>query len=85
MRTTVDLDASLLKRLRVEARRRGVTVKELLSTLLRRGLDERRPAPKRFRQKTFSMGEARFNVDKALQFASELEDAEILKKLRLRK
>ena len=84
MRTTVDLDASVLKRLRVEARRRGVTVKELLSTLLRRGLDER-PARKRFRVRSFAMGPASFSIDKALQVAGELEDAEIVRKLRRRK
>ena len=85
MRTTIDVDASLLKRIRIEARRRGVTVKELFSKLLRRGLDDRAPGRKRFRQQTFPMGEPRFNVDKALQFAGELEDAEILRELKRRK
>jgi hypothetical protein len=84
MRTTVDLDASLLKRLRVEARRRGVSVKELLATLLRRGL-EAKTAPKRFRVRAYNMGQASFPIDKALQFAGELEDAEVLRKLSRRK
>ena len=85
MRTTVDLEAGLLKRLRVEARRRGVSVKELLGMLVRRGLDEKTKGRKPFRQRTFSMGKPMFNVDKALQFAGQLEDAETIKKLYRRK
>ena len=78
------LEPSLLKRLRVEARRRGVSVKELLCTLLRRGLEEK-PVPKRFRVRSYGMGQASFPIDKALQFAADLEDAEVIRKLRQRK
>lgn len=87
MRTTVDLDPALLKRLRVEARRRGLTVKEFLAILLRRGLDER-PAPRApYRCPTFSMGDpgSRANLDKALGLAGDLEDEETLRDLALRK
>ncbi len=41
----------------------------------------KKPVP-RFRQKTLSLGLSHFNVDKALQFAAELEDEEILRKMR---
>lgn len=85
MRTTVDLDPALLKRLRIEARQRGVTVKELLATLLRRGLDDR-PAPrKRYRMPRHALGIPRIDPDKALHHAAALEDEEILRELALRK
>ncbi|MGH7636894.1 MAG: hypothetical protein ACREOK_04515 [Gemmatimonadaceae bacterium] len=86
MRTTVDLDATLLKRLRIEARRRGVTVKELLATLLRRGLDEKVSPTRRYRCPSFSMGNpAGVNLDKALSVAAGLEDDEHARELTLRK
>lgn len=87
MRTTVDLDASLLKRLRVEARRRGTTVKELLSTLLQRGLEERPVARNAYRCPTFSMGSPAYgaDLDKAHRLASQLEDEETVRDLSLRK
>jgi hypothetical protein len=71
-----------LKRLRVEARRRGVSVKELLATLVRRGLDEKGAAPKRYRCPTFHLGVPRVSLDKALSLATTLEDEETLRKLR---
>jgi hypothetical protein len=47
MRTAIDIDSHLLKQLRAEARRRGVTIKQLLSGVLRRGLEQKRPAKSR--------------------------------------
>ena len=84
MRTTVDLDSSLLKRLRIEARRRGVTVKALLATLLQRGLDAPGDVGKRYRMPTFAMGASR-RLDKALAVAEGLEDEEIAREISLRK
>jgi hypothetical protein len=88
MRTTVDLDAHLLKRLRAEAQRRGVTFKELLSGVLRRGLEEQPAArPGRYRCPTFAMGAPRMSIDldKALGMAAGLEDEEIVRELALRR
>lgn len=87
MRTTVDLDPHLLRRLRAEARRRGISFKAMLTTALRRGLDERPDAASRYRCPTFSMGTPAepFNLDKALAIAGVLEDEEIARKLALRK
>jgi hypothetical protein len=87
MRTTVDLDPGLLKRLRVEARRRGVTVKALLEVALRRGLDEPVPAPAPYRCPTFRLGAAKpgVDIDKALGLAAELDDEESVRDLALRK
>lgn len=88
MRTTVDIDTGLLKRLRVAARQRGVTVKELLNSLLRRGLEEQ-PLPRRSRYRcpSYSMGTpaAGLSLDKALRLAAVLEDEETTRELTLRK
>jgi hypothetical protein len=88
MRTTVDIEAGLLKRLRVAARQRGVTVKELLNSLLRRGLDDQPPPRRaRYRCPSYSMGApvAGVNLDKALRLAAAMEDEETARELTLRK
>jgi hypothetical protein len=87
MRTTVDIEPGILKRLRQEALRRRVPFKHLLNRLLRQGL-EAPPAgrPARYRCPTFAMGSpARLNLDKALDIAAALEDDETLRELELRK
>lgn len=87
MRTTVDLDPHLLRRLRSEARARGVSVKELLTTVLQRGLAEPVAAKPRYRCPTYSMGApvSGVNLDKAMEIAASLEDEEIVRKIALRK
>lgn len=86
MRTTVDLDPYLLDRLRDEAHRRGVTFKDVLNAVVRRGL-ERPPAvrPKPYRCPSFSLGAPFRSLDKALAVADALEDTEIARELSLRK
>lgn len=44
MRTTLDLDASILDQLRERQRREGKTLGQLVSELLARALDETEPA-----------------------------------------
>ncbi len=87
MRTTVDIEAGLLKRLRIAARRKGVTVKEYLAVVLERGLEEQPASHGRFRLPTFSMGRPRpsINLDKALRLAANMEDEETARELTLRK
>jgi hypothetical protein len=88
MRTTVDLDPHLLKRLRAEAHRRGIPLKQLLTTVLQRGLAEQPARPRaRYRCPTFAMGGVvdDVNLDGALRLASALEDDEVARKLTLRK
>lgn len=86
MRTTVDLDPHLLKRLRDEAYRRGVSFKDLLNGVVRRGL-EQRAAPKanRYRCPGFSMGVPLRSLDKALAIADAHEEDEVARELMLRK
>jgi hypothetical protein len=75
MRTTVDLDPHLLKRLRDEAHRRGVPFKQLLTTVLQRGLDEGAAPRRRYRCPAYSLGAAdAASLDKALRVAEQLQD-----------
>ena len=86
MRTTIDIDANLLRKLREEAHRHGVTLKDILHRVLQRGLAERPPskAPQ-YRVPTFNMGAALAPLDKALALAAALEDKEALRDLNERK
>ncbi len=81
MRTTVDIDAELLRRLRQEASRRGVPFKHLLNAVLRQGLGGSGAVrrTRRYRCPSFSMGAPRrgVNLDKALGLAATLEDDEV--------
>lgn len=91
MRTTVDIEDPLLKRLRAEARRRGVSFKAFLSGIIRRALDEGVTGAERtsgrYRSRAFSMGmpASGINLDKALATAAALEDEETARELSLRK
>jgi len=87
MRTTVDIDSHLLRRLRAEAHRRGIAFKDLLHGILRRGLEERPAAGGRYRSRTFAMGRPTqpIGLDKALALAATLEDDEVARELALRK
>lgn len=84
MRTTIDLDESLLTRLRDEAHREGVPFRAMLHRVILRGLDDA-PAPKEvtYTVPSISMGQVRegVNLVKALQLAAALEDEEIIRKL----
>ena len=86
MRTTVDIDAHLLKRLRDAAHEQGISFKELLNRVLRKGIAEP-PAGRRepYRCPTFSLGRALYPLDKALALAASLEEEEVARRLTLRK
>lgn len=86
MRTTVDIESHLLKRIRAEAHRRGVSFKQFLNRALHRGLEEwpgSETTP--YRCPTFAMGTPLRPLDKALALADVLEDEEIARELTLRK
>ena len=86
MRTTIDLDPELMRRLRAEAHRRAVPMKRLLNQVIRLGLDAP-GASAPYRCPTFSMGEpaAQVNLDKALRLSGELEDEETAREMERRK
>jgi hypothetical protein len=88
MRTTVTLDSDLAAKLRTLARERGVSFKEALNSTLRRGLTSggRGGSPQRYRLASRRLGlRPGVDLEHALRLASELEDAETIRKLELRK
>jgi hypothetical protein len=86
MRTTVTLDQDVAAKLREITRERGISFKAALNDSVRAGLTTSSQPSKRFRVHARPLG-ARpgINLDKALTLAGEMEDAEILRKLELRK
>jgi hypothetical protein len=86
MRTTVTLDPDVEAKLRDAMRERGVSFKVALNDAVRAGIGGAAPVARKFKTQSFPMGlKPGVNIDKALQLAGELEDAEIIRKLELRK
>jgi hypothetical protein len=86
MRTTVTLDPDVEAKLRVAMRERDVSFKVALNEAVRTGLAAGAPRGKRFHVQARPLGvRPGINLDKALSLAAEMEDAEILRKLELRK
>ena len=84
MRTTIDLDPHLLARLRDEAHRRGVPVKELVTTVLQRGLNDIPASRRRYRCPSYSLGATDAGaLDKALRVVEELDDERATRRRRL--
>jgi hypothetical protein len=88
VRTTVTLDPDLAAKLRALARERDISFKEALNSALRRGLaaagtaDATRP----YRLASRPLGlRGGIDLEHALRLAGELEDAETIRKLELRK
>ncbi len=75
---TLDPDVEQLVRRRMAERR--VSFKRAVNELIREGVGG--VAPQRFRTATASLGESRINLDRALQVAADLEDDELVRKLR---
>lgn len=85
MRTTVTLDPDVVAALQRTARERGMSFKAVLNDAVRRGLSGE-PTKKRYRTPSRDMGlRPGFDIDKALTLATADEDAEVLRKLALRK
>ena len=88
MRTTTRIDDDLLLELKEKARMERSPLTKVLNRTLRAGLSASRvPARRqiRHREKTYAMGRPQVDLTKALAAATRLEDAEILRKLILRK
>ena len=87
VRTTVTLDPDLFAKLRSLAHERGISFKEALNTTLRRGLTaDAAGAQRPYRLPSRRLGLRRgIDLDHALRLAGELEDAETIRKLELRK
>jgi hypothetical protein len=86
MRTTVTLDPDVAAKLEQTARERGVSFKVAINDAVRSGLSAAAPAARPFRMQTAPLGvRSGVNLDKALTLAGEMEDAETMRKLELRK
>ena len=87
MRTTATLDPDLAEKLRSLARERGISFKEALNGALRRGLAPGPAGAKRpYRLPSRRLGlRPGIDLEHALRLAGELEDAETIRKLELRK
>lgn len=85
MRTTVTLDPDVVAALQRAARERGTSFKATLNDAVRRGLSGE-ATRQRYHTPSRDMGlRAGFDIDKALALAAVDEDAEIVRKLALRK
>jgi hypothetical protein len=86
MRTTVTLDPDVAAKLKEVARERRVSFKAALNEAVRAGLGASAGAARRYRLSARPMG-ARpgIDLDRSLRLAAELEDAEVVRKLALRK
>jgi hypothetical protein len=86
MRTTVTLDDDVVAKLRELARERNISFKEALNTSVRLGTRAAEGSSRPYRVPTHSLGlRPGVELDKALRLAGELEDAELVRKLELRK
>ena len=81
MRTTVDIDAKILDRLRDEAHAQGISFKAMLNRTLRQGLDRPSGDRERYVCPTFDMGSPLRPLDKALALADALEEEEVARRL----
>lgn len=87
MRTTVTLEPDLVAALKERAAEQGVPFKEVLNRTLRAGLTQGAASgPREFRQRTVALGlRPGLDIDRAGRLADDLEDAERVRKLELRK
>jgi len=86
METVVKLDPDVEELLRQEVRTRNVEFDRALNDAVRAGLAPAAAAPttsRRFVQKTYAAGPPLVDLTHALALADQLEDEEILRKMRL--
>lgn len=81
MRTTVTLDADTEQIIRRRMRERGQTFKQALNDTIRAAITSHATG-EWFRTETASMGTSEVNLDRALQVAAELDDDELIRKMR---
>jgi len=86
MRTTVTLDPDVAAKLKEEAARQKTSFKDVLNTSVRRGLRAGTPTAEPYRLRPRPLrARPGVDLDRALAMAGELEDAEVLRRLSLRK
>jgi hypothetical protein len=80
MRTTVTLDPDTEQLVRRRMRERGLSFKEALNDLLRQGASSTPNRP--FETEVASLGRPAVNLDRALQIVADLEDDELVRRMR---
>lgn len=83
MRTTVTLDPDTEQPVRARMAERGVTFKQALNDLIREGVPARRDRVA-FTTRTAPLGTPSVALDHALRLAADLEDEELVRKMRRR-
>jgi hypothetical protein len=83
MRTTVTLDNDVEQLVRQRMAERQVSFKKALNDAIRDGAVGR-PSSRRFITRTADLGVPVVNLDRALQFAADLEDEELVRRQRRR-
>lgn len=83
MRTTVTLDADTEQAVRRAMQERGVSFKQALNDAIRRGAGAVDATP--FTTATAAMGLPTVPLDRALQLAGDLEDDELVRRMRARR
>nr|ABP43413.1 CopG domain protein DNA-binding domain protein [Mycolicibacterium gilvum PYR-GCK] len=81
MRTTVTLDDDTVALIRRRMAEQGISFKEALNNAIRDGAAQR-PAPAAFSTRVADLGVPSVSLDRALQLAAELEDDELIRRLR---
>ena len=81
MRTTVTLDPDTEQIIRRRMAEHGVTFKQALNDAIRRGVTSQRRES--FRTRTAAMGRSTVDLDRALSTSADLEDEELLRRMRL--
>jgi hypothetical protein len=81
MRTTVTLDPDAEQVIRRRMREQGISFKDAINEAIRASGRTDAP-PRRFRTETASMGRTSVNLDRALQIVGDLEDDELIRKMR---
>jgi hypothetical protein len=83
VRTTVTLDPDTAALIEQRMRERGVTFKQALNDAIRAGAAP--PSTTPFRTETADLGTPSVNLDRALQVAADLEDDELIRRMRVGK
>lgn len=81
MRTTVTLDPDTEQIIRRRMRERNQTFKQALNDIIRASTASTSRG-ERFRTQTASMGASAVNLDRALRLVADLEDDELIRKMR---
>ncbi len=84
MRTTVTLDADTEALIRKRMQERHVSFKQALNDAIREGCVQT-PGSAAFRTQAVRLGLPAVNLDRALQLAGDLEDDELVRKMRIGK